>query len=145
MNARRHSVRAGSAAIEFALVFGLLWMLLSGCFRLGYSIYVYEAVLNAVAGAARYAARVDFDEPNHTFVTGVQNMAVYGNPAGGTSPLAPGLATGNISVTWAYDAKSVPVTITLSVTGYSVNAVFQTFTWSGKPSVTVRYAGSYKS
>jgi Flp pilus assembly protein TadG len=142
--AGRHS-RAGNAAIEFALVFGLLWMILSGCFRLGYSIYIYESVLNAIAGAARYAARVDFDEPNHIFITGVRNMAVYGNPSGGTTPLAPGLATGNISVDWTYDAKSIPVTIRVSVTGYSVNALFQTFTWSGKPSVTVRYAGSYKS
>jgi hypothetical protein len=37
------------------------------------------------------------------------------------------------------------MTLTLAVTGYSANVVFQTFTWSGKPRVTVRYAGSYKS
>src|SRR5205085_446077 len=104
-------------------VFGLLWLLLSGSFRLGYSIYIYESVLSAVAGAARYAARVDFDEPNHAFVTAVKNVAVYGNPAGGTVPLAPGLGPGNIAVTWAYDAKSVPVSITVSITGYAVNAV----------------------
>jgi Flp pilus assembly protein TadG len=140
-----HGTRAGNAMIEFALVFGLLWILLSGCFRIGYSIYIYQSALNALAGAARYAARVDFDEPNHAFAAKVRNMAVYGNPAGGTAPLAPGLRTGDISVAWEYDAKGVPVTITVSLSGYSVNAVFQSFTWSGKPSVTVRYSGSYKS
>jgi Flp pilus assembly protein TadG len=133
------------ATVEFALVFGLLWLLLSGCFKLGYSIYVYQSLLNAVAGGARYAARVDFDEPNHTFVAAVKNMAVYGSPAGGTVPLAPQLAPANITVTWTLDAKGVPVTLTVSVTDYSVNAVFQSFTWTGKPSVTVCYAGSYKS
>jgi Flp pilus assembly protein TadG len=133
------------AVVEFALAFGLLWLLLSGCFRLGYSIYLYQSLLNTVAGAARYAARVDFDEPNHTFVAGVKNMAVYGNPAGGTAALAPGLTPDNISVTWTVDAKGVPDTITVQVTAYGVNAVFQSFTWSGKPSVTVCYAGSYKS
>jgi len=133
------------AVVEFALAFGLLWMLLSGCFRLGYSIYLYQSLMSAVAGAARYAARVDFDEPNHTFASTVQKMAVYGNPAGGTTPQVPGLATGNISVAWTVDSKGVPNTITVSVSGYSVNAVFQSFTWSGKPSVTVCYAGSYKS
>ena len=137
--------RRGNAVIEFALTFGLLWALLGGCFKLGYSIYLYQSLLNAVAGAARYAARVDFDEPNHTFVTAVRNMAVYGDPAGGTSPLTAGLAPANISVTWSYDAKGVPSTITVSVIGYSVNAVFQTLTWTGKPAVTVRYAGTYKS
>ncbi len=137
--------RRGMAVVEFALAFGLLWLLLSGCFRLGYSIYLYQALLNAVAGAARYAARVDFDEPNHTFIGAVQKMAVFGNPAGGTAAQVPGLTTGNISVTWTVDAKGVPDTITVKVTRYSVNAVFQSFTWSNKPSVTVCYTGSYKS
>jgi Flp pilus assembly protein TadG len=133
------------AAVEFALSFGLLWLLLSGGFRLGYSIYLYQSLEDALAGAARYAAHVDFDEPNHTFIAAVQNMAVYGSPAAGGSTLVPGLAPGNVSVTWATDGKGVPVTLTIAVTGYSANALFQTFTWSGKPRVTVRYAGSYKS
>ncbi len=137
--------RRGNAVIEFALVFGLLWLLLAGTFRVGYSIYLYQSVLNAMAGAARYAARVDFDEPHHTFAAAVRNVAVYGSPAGGSVPLAPGLTTSNILVTWTVDAKGVPATISVSVGGYSVNAVFQSFTLSGKPSVTVRYAGSYKS
>ena len=137
--------RSGMAVVEFALAFGMLWLLLSGCFRLGYSIYLYQSLLQAVAGAARYAARVDFDEPNHAFAAGVRNMAVYGNPAGGTAALVPGLTAANISVTWSVDLKGVPDTITVQVTGYSVNAVFQSFTWNGKPAVTVSYAGSYKS
>jgi Flp pilus assembly protein TadG len=137
--------RSGMAMVEFALAFGLLWLLLSGCFRLGYSIYLYQSLLNTVSGAARFAARVDFDEPNHNFVGLVRNMAVYGNPAGGATPLVPGLATGNIAVSWTLDVKGVPATITVDVTDYSVNAVFQSFTWSGKPSITVHYVGSYKS
>ena len=137
--------RSGIAAVEFALTFGLLWLLLAGIFRLGYSIYLYQALEDALAGAARYAAHVDFDEPNHTFAAAVQNMAVYGSPSAGGAALVPGLAPSNISVTWATDAKGVPTTMTLAVTGYSVNAVFQTFSWSGKPRITVRYAGSYKS
>ena len=136
---------AGNAVLEFAMVLGLLWLLLGGGFRIGYSIYLYQSLLNSVAGAARYAARVDFDEPNHTFAGAVRNMAVYGSPAGGTARLAPGLATQHISVTWTTDSKGVPLTITVAVTGYTANTIFQSFTWSGKPSVTVRYAGSYKS
>ena len=144
MNSERKS-RRGMAVVEFALVFGLLWLLLSGCFRLGYSIYLYQSLVSSVAGAARYASRVDFDEPGHTFAASVRNMAVYGSPAGGTVPVVPALAASNISVTWTVDAQGVPMTITVKVVNYSVNAVFQSFTWSGKPAITVCYAGSYKS
>jgi Flp pilus assembly protein TadG len=136
--------RSGTAVIEFALVFGLLWLLLTGAFRLGYSIYIYESLVSAVAGAARYAAHVDFDVPNYTFAGPVKNMAVYGSPSGAGGALAPGLVPSNIVVTWTTDAKGVPLTLTVSVTNYTVNTLFQSFTWSGKPSVTVRFAGTYK-
>ena len=123
----------------------MLCLLLSGGLRIGYALYVYECLLNAVAGAARYAARVDFDEPAHTFAGGVRNMAVYGSPAGGGSPLAPELIVDNIGVTWTKDVTGLPLTITVSIVNYAVHPVFQTLSWSGKPSVTVRYSGTYKS
>jgi len=131
--------------LELALVFPLLWLILAGGFRIGFAAYIYQSLLNSVAGAARYAARVDFDEPSHTFVTSVQNMAVYGSPTGGGTPLVPGLTVSNVAVTWSLDARGVPDTIRVAISGYQVNAVFQSFTWSGKPAVTVRYSGFYKS
>ncbi|MFB3828868.1 MAG: TadE/TadG family type IV pilus assembly protein [Bryobacteraceae bacterium] len=134
--------RRGNAAIEFALVFGLLWLLLSGVFRLGYSMYLYHRLLGAVAEAARYASRVTFD-PGHTFVPAVRNMAVYGQPTTGTAPLAPGLAVQHIAVTWTTDASGMPLTITVAVSGYTADALFQTFTWDGKPSATVRFCGRW--
>ena len=42
----------GNAALELALTFMLLWMLLGGAFRLGYAMYVYESLVSAVAGAS---------------------------------------------------------------------------------------------
>ncbi len=142
---RRLPRRAGNAVLEFALIFPLFWAILAGGFRIGFSAYVYQSLLNSVAGAGRYAARVDFDEPNHTFAARVRNMAVYGSPSGGGAALVPGLTTGQITVTWSLDARAVPITITVAVNGYQVNAVFQSFTFIGKPAVTVRYAGSFKS
>jgi Flp pilus assembly protein TadG len=135
----------GTAAVEFALTFALLWTLLTGCFRVGYSIYTYENLVSAVAAAARYAAHVDFDEPDHTFVGRICNMAVYGSPTGGGTPVAPSLTTGQIQVTWTRDAAGVPLTLTVSIRNYSIDALFHTFTWTGKPVTTVRFAGLYKS
>jgi len=137
----RRMSRRGSVALEFALSLSLLWLLLYNGFRFGYSIYAYESLLNAVAGAARYAARTDYDA---TFATRVSNMAVYGTPAGGGSPLAPQLDPRNVSVV-PTPATGVPLTITVSIINYPLKPGFQSLSWSGKPSVTVRYAGSYKS
>jgi hypothetical protein len=131
---------AGTATIELALSALLLFSLLSGAFRLGYSIYIYEALVSQVSAAARYASHVDFDT-GHSFVSTVQNIAVYGTPTAGTTPMVPGLTASNINVAWGTDSMGIPQTITVSVTNYSVNAVFQTFTFSGKPAVTVRFAG----
>jgi Flp pilus assembly protein TadG len=139
MRSRRNST-AGTATIELALSTLLLASLLGGAFRLGYTIYIYEALVNQVSAAARYASRVDFDT-GHSFVPTVQNMAVYGTPTAGIAPMVPGLATSNINVTWATDSMGFPQTITVSITNFSVDAVFQTFTFSGKPAVTVRFAG----
>jgi Flp pilus assembly protein TadG len=136
---------AGSAAIEFALVFLFLWGLGTGVFRIGYSIYLYQSLSSAVAGAARYAAHVDFDSPAHTFVARVRNVGAYGSPTGGSAPLAPSLVPANFQVTWATDSKGVPLTMTLSLVNYSANGVFQNFSMNGKPSITVRFAGRYKT
>jgi Flp pilus assembly protein TadG len=140
---RAHRIStAGNAAIELALTFLLLWMLFGGAFRFGYSIYIYESLVSQVANAARYASRVDFDT-GHTFVSAVQKMAVYGSPAGGLSALVPGLTTANINVTWTTDSTGLPLSMTVSLNNYTVNTLFQSFTWSGKPAFTVRFAGRY--
>jgi hypothetical protein len=97
-------------------------------------------LVSQVSAAARYASGVDFDT-GHSFVPTVQNIAVYGTPTAGTAPIVPGLTTSNINVTWAADNMGIPQTITVSITNYTVNAVFQTFTFSGKPAITVRFAG----
>jgi Flp pilus assembly protein TadG len=143
MKHARRNAAAGNAALELALTFLMLWTLLGGAFRFGYAMYVYESLVSAVAGAARYGARVDFDATGHSFVSAVKNMAVYGSPTGGTPALAPGLTTANIDVTWTTDASGIPRSMTVSVINYTVNAVFQTFTFSGKPSVTAHFAGRY--
>ena len=143
MGRRRAPVR-GNAVLEFSFVFLLFWALIAGSVRIGYSTYIYYSLVSGVAGAARYAARADFDVPDHRFAGAVANMAVYGSPTGLGSPLAPGLTPASISVTWTSDATGTPVTVTVSVKEFSVNAPFQTLAWKGKPSVTARYAGTYK-
>lgn len=137
--------RKGSAALEFALSFLMLWTILSGVFQFGYAMYIYNSLECAVVGAGRYAARVDFDSPAHTFVTQVKNIAVYGNPSGTGTALAPGLTTAKVNVTWTVDSMGVPQTITVAISSYRVDAIFKSYIFTNKPRITVSYLGSYKT
>ena len=140
---RRQSRRRGSAVLELALAISLLWMCFAGIFQFGHAMYCYNALEVAVESGALFASTVDFDAAQ-SFVPKVQNMTVYGNPNGGTSPLAPGLSTSKVSVAWTTDSSGAPNTITVSITGYTCNVVFQSMVWNGKPSATLPFMGVYK-
>lgn len=137
--------RRGSSIVEFAVAFSLLWTCLAGVFQFGHAMYVYNALTIAIDDGSQYAASVEFDSTTKTFVQKIKNAVVYGNPQGGTAALVPGLLTSHVSVTWTTDASGIPQTITTSIQGFSCRTVFRTFTWTGKPSATVRVMGRYTS
>ena len=143
-NLQRKSVH-GSAVIEFALAFSLLWAALAGVFQFGYAMYIYNELAIATAQGARFASTVDFNSSTQTFVTQVKNMVVYGSPIAGTSPLVQGLTVANVSVSWTADSSGVPQNMTVSIVNYTCSAIFRSFTWNGKPVVTVRFMGGYKT
>jgi hypothetical protein len=68
-------------------------------------------------------------------------MVVYGNAAGTGNPVAPGLATNNVQVV-AVMKGAIPSSITVQVTGYSIDALFRTISFNGKPSTTFAYTGT---
>ena len=75
-------------------------------------------------------------------------MVVYGDPTGtATTPLSPGLTTGNVVVSAHCSSdvanKGVPLTITVYISNYTLNAVFGQTTYDTKPSVTYAYEGVY--
>jgi len=144
MNNIRQQKRRGSSVIEFAIGFTLVWALFAGVFQFGYTSYVYNGLMSSVANGGRFASRVAFDAPTQNFVTQIKNVVVYGSPSGGTATLVPGLTTSNVNVTWTTDSAGVPDTISVSVQNFTVDAVFTSFTFTNKPSVTMKYAGVYK-
>lgn len=48
----------GAAIIEFALILPLLLILIGGCFELGRAMLVYQSMIEALRGGARYLAQV---------------------------------------------------------------------------------------
>jgi len=67
---------------------------------------------------------------------------VYGdpNPANGTMPILRGLSTSNVNIA-VLSNGSAPLQMTVSITGFSLGAVFGTISLNGNPSVSFPYLG----
>jgi len=150
ISARRSRSQGGSVIVEFALSFFLIFWTFSGLFEFGYVYYAYNNIVNAVRNGARYASNLPYSSttttPDSTYSTNVTNMVVYGtaSPANGAQPVVSGLATSNVSITMTSGGTgtlSAPTAVTLSVTGFSLNAVFGTISISSFPKITFPYTG----
>ena len=146
----RLSRTRGSALVEFALSFFLIFSIFSGVFQFAYQFYVYNALVAAVREGARYASLKPYDStstpPSGAFLGAVQNMVVYGDstPANGAVPVVPGLTTGNVALTVTGSGTgtlTAPAQMTVTISGFTVNSVFGTWTISGKPTCTFPYMG----
>jgi Flp pilus assembly protein TadG len=139
------NVRRGSAMIELAVALGILAPIMAGVFQFGYTLFVYNNLESAVRGGARYASMRPFDSANGTpsaeFSTAVKNMVVYGNPTGTGNPIATGLTASNVRIQ-PNMTGAIPDSMTVSITDYKVDAVFASFTFTGKPSRTFPYTGT---
>ena len=75
-------------------------------------------------------------------------MVVYGDPTGtSTTPVVKGLATSNVTITIGYIGSAgttfTPTSVTVAITGYTINGVTGTYTLTGKPAVTYPFQGMY--
>jgi Flp pilus assembly protein TadG len=146
----RLSRERGNALIEFALSFFLIFSVFSGIFQFAYSFYVYNALVAAVREGARYASLKPYDSttttPTNAFLSGVKNMVVFGDssPAEGAAPAVPGLQASNVVLTvtgGGTGTLTAPSQMTVTISGFTVNAVFGTWNITGKPTCTFPYTG----
>ena len=141
METIKNKSERGNALLEFALGWSILWALFAGIYQFGYSFYVYNTVLSSVANAAELGSKMTYDTANtSTYSTALKNMVVYGNTTAGTTPIVPGLATANVTVTVNL-AGTIPSDITITINNYTIDAVFTTFTFNGKPRATAVFMG----
>jgi hypothetical protein len=139
--------------IEFALGSGILLTAFTSTFQYGFIFYQYNAILNAVNNGAHFGALQNYTTTSASpvpaaFSTAVKNMVVYGDPTGtNTTPVVKGLTTNNVTITIGSIGSSgttfLPTSVTVAITGYTINAVVGSFTLTGKPSVTYTYQGMY--
>ena len=127
--------------MEFALCFALLWALFSGVYEFGYTFWKYNALTTAVSSGAAFGSKLTYDTANPSaFTNAVQNMVLYGDTSTGTTTSVPGLTTANVTVAVTV-SNAIPTYVTVSISNFSIDALFQSFAFNGKPGVTMPYIG----
>jgi Flp pilus assembly protein TadG len=141
-SSKHRKAERGNAMIEFALGFMLLWSMFAGVYQIGYGYYTYNALMTCVANAAVFGARLGYDTASpSTYATIVQNMALYGDETAGAHPIVRNLTASNVNVNVTLDGQGIPRDVTVSITGYSINALFTSYALTNKPRATSLYYG----
>jgi hypothetical protein len=137
----------GHAMLELAISAGVMVTCLVGTFQFGYTFYVYNQLVSAVGNGGRYAAvrtyRGGSEQDIESGNRAIRNMVVYGDPEPGldAAPVLAKLTPEQVDVRWIMDEKGAPSAINVSIHEYSVDAVFKTFTFTGRPGVEFPYVG----
>jgi Flp pilus assembly protein TadG len=145
--------RRGNALVEFALAATVLVPIFLGTFQFGYAFYVYNLLSTQVRSGARFGSMRKFRCANAasitSYKTAVNNVVRYGNPSGTGTVIEPGLTADQVSVSIKTsggvdaDATHTPSYVEVSTANYSVDAIFTTFNFNGKPVVRFPYLGVY--
>lgn len=141
MSRKGKASERGNAIIEFALGFSILWALFVGVYQFGYAFAIYNQLQTAVSNASTLGSKMTYDTANTSqFTTAVKNMVLYGSTTAGTRPIVTGLTSSNVSVN-VNASNSMPTNITVTINNFTLDAVFKTFTFNGKPSATMPFMG----
>ena len=107
----------GSTLVEFAIGATLFLTVMFAVIEFGRALWVHNALADAARRGARYAVV-------HTAAdsAAVKNVVVYGDPAGGSTPLVDNLTTSNVNVTYSSFGLSGG-TATVSISNYQFQFV----------------------
>jgi Flp pilus assembly protein TadG len=117
INAFRQDER-GTTLVEYAIAATVFVTALFAVLEFGRALWVHNALTDAARRGARYAVLHCASDSS-----GVKNVAVYGDPAGGTQSILPDLTTGNVDVTYSSDFTVNQGTATVKITNYKFNFV----------------------
>ena len=101
-----------------------------------------QRIDDLVADAAELGSKLAYDTASPTsYTTSLKNMVVYGDEIAGTKALVPNLTTGNVNVNVSLDTAGMPRDVTITVTGYTIDALFKSYALNNKPRATTMYYG----
>ena len=114
----------GGALAELAILIPFLIVMVAAVTELGRLFQTYTALSKSTIAAARYLSKNAYDNDQ---IAKAKNVAVCGKPdCTDVAPVVPNLTTENIVVTPEFQAGGGgnPITITISVTNYSFQPIF---------------------
>jgi hypothetical protein len=136
--------------LELAVCAGILVTCLAGTFQFGYTFYIYNQLVSAVGNGARYAAQRTYRGATPDDIdrgkAAIRNMVVYGDAQPSADALAPtvtGLKPEQVDVEWNAPKGGAPESVDVSIHGYTVNAMFKSYTFDNKPFVEFPFIGRY--
>ncbi|HKU74080.1 MAG TPA: TadE/TadG family type IV pilus assembly protein [Pyrinomonadaceae bacterium] len=107
----------GTTLVEFAIGVTVVLTSMFAVVEFGRALWTHNALADAARRGARYATLHSAGD-----IEQVKNVVVYGDPAGGSQPLIPNLATTNVAVNYSNFALNKG-TVTVSVTNYQFQFV----------------------
>jgi hypothetical protein len=138
----------GHAMLELAVSAAVMVSCLAGTFQFGYTFYVYNLLVTSVGNGARYASTRTYHAGSEATVEqdnrAIRNMVVYGDaePGTGAAPIVPKLTPEQVDVKWILEDKGAPASVNVSIREYTVDAVFKSFRFAGRPTVEFPYIGA---
>jgi Flp pilus assembly protein TadG len=131
-----HSNERGATLVEYSIAVMVFMVAMFAVIEFGRAIWVHNALSDAARRGARYAVLHSAAD-----VADVQNVVVYGDPAGGSTPTVPNLSTTNVSVTYSQFGLNKG-TVSVSVTNYQFQFVIPIVgTTISMPSYTTTLTG----
>ena len=109
---KHRSGERGATLVEFAIGATVFLTAMFAVVEFGRALWTH----NALSDAARRGARYAVNHPS-TDVSGVQNVVVFGDPAGGSTPLVNNLTTSNVQVQYSGFGLGAG-TVSVSITNY---------------------------
>jgi Flp pilus assembly protein TadG len=107
----------GSTLVEFAIGATVFFTAMFAVIEFGRALWTH----NALSDGARRGARYAVNHPS-TDTTGVKNVVVYGNPAGGTQPIVENLTPANVQVQYSGFGLGAG-TVSVQIVGYKFQMV----------------------
>lgn len=115
----------GGALAELAILVPFLVIMVATVTELGRLFQTYTALSKSTRAAARYISNQAYDDAQ---IARAKNVAVCGKvDCTGIDPVVPGLATDNVVVTPEFQAGGGggnPITVTVSITNYTFQPIF---------------------
>lgn len=114
---KRRERERGAALVEFAIGATVFLTVMFAAIEFGRALWVHNALADAARRGARFAVVNSAASSD-----AVKNIVVYGDAAGGTTPLVNNLSTANVTVTYSSFGLSGG-TATVSITNYQFQFV----------------------